>query len=999
MPGTPRHDSLENKNENPDLTAAEFDQRVENVFHAIDTDDSNSISVHEITNFIDTAGLSQPVVSSLTKKLFELWDQDKQHDVDLDEFRDYFKPTSGDGLDQAQLEIERKNLLSWFENLAAQIAKSTGPINRRRTSTVSFIKREQYPTKMAELSESITTLVDELDAKVDKMLTIITDFHAKQRTVAAAKGRRKSQRKSVVKGVLAPREAFCGESVDIPSEEYLNGTRTDDTNNLQAMLDAEMTAELKGYLRNELQSNFLFHDVDESSLDSVIQLMKCFDVAAGMDLFEVGAKLDSIYVIESGSCEIQGADEFAERLEPMAFIGNLALVRTDEQTNTLTALENVRLWGLERIDFRNFLARDASANARKVLNFIKKVELLKPLANETHVAIARAMTHKTFVNGDVIMKEGAKPDNFYVIQSGQVAVTKLIGENPNYFLCNLGKGDFFGELAFLNDKPRAATITATQQTECYVLGKDEFQSIIGSLKDVLEERHIMRLMHTSLETFKQADDDTLKTIIHRFAKVKYAKGEYIIKEGDPGDAFFIIETGVCSIVKYNNTAKKNLHLAKLHSGKYFGERGLMPGEEGKRAASVLAHDDDVKVLKLGRDDFIELVAPFFEEQQRLTGKKFVDASVDNDGELGIDEEAVRHKREVAALPGKNLRDNILRVSTQNIDIRHSVAKGVFGNYKHIKTHDGNDRLMKCFQKSRVLALQRKQNPLREKQALLRVENFTYISRLYATASDHDQLYLMMDYPMGGDVHSAVHAVYSEGIPKHPEFDGLAVDLIVQWTAMVVSALEHIHSRGIVHRDLKPENIKIDSQGSLKLVDFSLSKLLPYEDNEGIITDETYTLCGTIEYLAPEVILSHGHSFAVDFWSLGILIYELFCRVTPFEADDDNLETLHRIINCHQYLGFPHGFDPNAKTLIRNLLTPTPGARMGCWKGGFNDIKSHVFFYLISSEEVDWNKIADGTCDKVYVPENVSPGEVETEVALVPYASLGVDDHHEFFGAF
>ena len=122
MPGTPRHDSIENKNENPDLTAAEFDQRVENVFHAIDTDDSNSISVHEITNFIDTAGLSQPVVSSLTKKLFELWDQDKQHDVDLDEFRDYFKPTSGDGLDQAQLEIERKILLSWCENLAAQIA-------------------------------------------------------------------------------------------------------------------------------------------------------------------------------------------------------------------------------------------------------------------------------------------------------------------------------------------------------------------------------------------------------------------------------------------------------------------------------------------------------------------------------------------------------------------------------------------------------------------------------------------------------------------------------------------------------------------------------------------------------------------------------------------------------------------------------------------------------------------------------------------------------------
>lgn len=248
------------------------------------------------------------------------------------------------------------------------------------------------------------------------------------------------------------------------------------------------------------------------------------------------------------------------------------------------------------------------------------------------------------------------------------------------------------------------------------------------------------------------------------------------------------------------------------------------------------------------------------------------------------------------------------------------------------------------------------------------------------------------------MHAAIYAVYSE-FPKHPEFDGLATNLIVDWTAQVVSALEHLHSRGVVHRDLKPENIKISSDGSLKLIDFSLSKLLPYVGRDGVLTDETYTLCGTMEYLAPEVILSHGHSFAVDFWCLGILIYELFCRVTPFESDDESqLETLTRVVASHQYLGFPHGFDPNAKTLIRHLLTPIPGARMGNWKGGFNDIKSHVFFYLLA-QEIDWAAVENNTMDHIYAPDNLTPGSAMEPLPIIPYSSLGLDEYSEFFGSF
>ena len=972
------------------------------VFRAIDADDSGELNIEEIRDFIESAGLSQPVASMLSNELFEKWDVDHGKLVDMEEFKSYFSPEDPEVLKGKQLMEARTNLLTWFEKLVERL-RSDPSSPRRKTFTLRVTQREDYAQRMTELGVSIKELVVVLDAKVDEMLEVITDFHAKQRTVAAAKGRRKSQRRLSVAsagGAMLPRPHFCAESMDIAPEEY------DASEDLEAAVgtavpDATMSEEFRSSLLNMLQSNFLFHEVEEDGFGAVLRLLECFEVEAGMDVVEAGIMLDSMYVIEFGSCEVQGGEEFAQRLEPMSTIGSLALVLTERQEFTLSALERVRLWGLQRSKFRSWLARDASDHARKMLKFIKKVELLKPLGNETHVAIARAMTHKTFEAGDVIMKEGDKPDNFYVMQHGQVAVTKHIGDEPNYFLCNLGKGDFFGELAFLNDAPRAATITATVTTECYVLGKVEFKSIIGPLKEVLEERHVLRILKNCMEAFKQGDESVLKEIIRRFEKVKYAKGEYIIKEGDAGDAFFIIESGMCSLIKYNQTLKKNMHLAKLQPGKYFGERGLMPGENGRRAASIIAHDEDVKVLRLEQEDFVELVASFFEEQARITGKKFEDATEEDDEKDEVDEEKLQAEKERAALPSLHLR-GVSSISISNLEEIETIGHGVFGNIKLVRFtdhDDGNEFQMKCMQKSRILQLKRMQSPLREKQALQRVTDFTYITKIHYTAVDHDQLYIICDCPKGGDVFAAVHAVYSEGVPKHPEFDGLATNLVVQWSAMIVSALEHLHAVGVVYRDLKPENIKITADGTLKLVDFSLSKLLPYLSAENAIVDDTYTLCGTLEYLAPEVVLSHGHSFAVDFWSLGILIYELFCKVTPFETDgDDQLDTLHRIVNSHQFLGFPHGFDPNAKTLIRHLLTPVPGARIGCWKGGFKDIKEHVFFYLLS-EEIDWPTVEAGKLEKVYVPENINAGSVLEDLPLVPYHSIGLDDNEQYFGAF
>ena len=142
----------------------------------------------------------------------------------------------------------------------------------------------------------------------------------------------------------------------------------------------------------------------------------------------------------------------------------------------------------------------------------------------------------------------------------------------------------------------------------------------------------------------------------------------------------------------------------------------------------------------------------------------------------------------------------------------------------------------------------------------------------------------------------------------------------------------------MHRDLRPENIRIEWNGNIKICDFSCAKQIPYESSRGRKdVEETYTLCGAAEYMAPEIVLSLGHGLPVDFWSLGILIYELLCAATPFdvEAEGNKVQTFERVIRSQRHLSFPAGFEANARGIVRKLLHPTPGLRLGALNSGFS----------------------------------------------------------------
>jgi len=197
-----------------------------------------------------------------------------------------------------------------------------------------------------------------------------------------------------------------------------------------------------------------------------------------------------------------------------------------------------------------------------------------------------------------------------------------------------------------------------------------------------------------------------------------------------------------------------------------------------------------------------------------------------------------------------------------------------------------------------------------------------------------KLYLVMEYAAGGDLYTFLR--------RRGRSLGEAATRFV--LAELVLGLEHLHASAVVYRDLKLENILLSASGHLRIADFGLSKLLA-DGGAGL----TKTLCGTRHYCAPEAVAGHAYGQSCDFWSLGVLAYELLCGQTPFAADDPNDVFVHILTATVEY---PPHLSPAAVSLLTGLLTRPLESRLGCGAGGWADVRAHPFF-----DAVEWGLAA------------------------------------------
>lgn len=216
----------------------------------------------------------------------------------------------------------------------------------------------------------------------------------------------------------------------------------------------------------------------------------------------------------------------------------------------------------------------------------------------------------------------------------------------------------------------------------------------------------------------------------------------------------------------------------------------------------------------------------------------------------------------------------------------------------------------------------------------------FIVNMAASFQDPCYVYMVIECVIGGEFFSHLRNAVK-----------FTTETAKFFAAHVVMIFEHLHSKDIIYRDLKPENLLLDKEGYLKITDFGFAKVVSFK---------TYTLCGTPEYIAPEVLLNKGHGKGVDWWTLGILLYEMLVGDPPF-LDEDPMGIYQQILTGK--VRFTRSYDKSAKSLTKKLLTSDQTRRYGCLKQGSLDLKLHKFF-----ADMNWEALLARQLDAPIKPE-------------------------------
>jgi len=322
--------------------------------------------------------------------------------------------------------------------------------------------------------------------------------------------------------------------------------------------------------------------------------------------------------------------------------------------------------------------------------------------------------------------------------------------------------------------------------------------------------------------------------------------------------------------------------------------------------------------------------------QPLTEENEEEMVVDGDDGIG---EAL-HEIEIK----EGVLKGCLKGNPNQFELLKVLGQGSFGKVFLVRKTVGSDRgqlyAMKVLKKAKLKVRDRVRTKM-ERNILVDV-NHPFIVKVYYAFQTDGNLYMVLAYLRGGDLFTRLskELMFTE-------------DDVKIYLAELALALDHLHSLGIIYRDLKPENILLDVDGHIALTDFGLSK----ESSED--SEKTYSFCGTVEYMAPEVVNRRGHDQSADWWSFGVLMYEMLTGQLPFQGRDRK-DTMTQILKAK--LGMPQFLSPEAQSLLRMLFKRNPANRLGSGSDKVEEIKRHPFF-----SGIDWNRLLRKDIDPPFKP--------------------------------
>lgn len=286
-------------------------------------------------------------------------------------------------------------------------------------------------------------------------------------------------------------------------------------------------------------------------------------------------------------------------------------------------------------------------------------------------------------------------------------------------------------------------------------------------------------------------------------------------------------------------------------------------------------------------------------------------------------------------------------SLRDFTLGVTLGTGTFGRVQLMQQKSGKQNYfaLKTMKKCDIVRLKQIDHIMSE-ALLLKDLSHPFVVNLCATFQDSKRLYLILEYVPGGELFSFLRRERK-----------ISDEASRFYASEIVLALDYLHSKDIAYRDLKPENLLLSRSGHLKITDFGFAKK---------IDGRTWTLCGTPEYLAPEIIQSRGHGKGVDWWALGILIYEMLAGYPPF-YEENPLGIYQKILRG--VVEWPPFFDSRARELIGKLLKVDVTQRLGCLRNGTEDVANEPWF-----AKVNWQSVLDRFIPAPFFPPVSHPGD-------------------------
>jgi len=799
-----------------------------------------------------------------------------------------------------------------------------------------------------------------------------------------------------------------------------------------------------------LKRNFVFKGIPESLLLEVVERMYGVCFQAGSVVLQQGALPkpdDCMYYLQLGEAEvvISGAVDQSSKghgeerkveghtvrilQKPGWVFGDVALLFNSSRTASVVAKTNITVWALDRKTFLKFVMKHAQG--ARALRFLRKLPLLKGLSDNDLIRAASRMPQRVYQDGQALIKYGERGDELYLIRYGKVRVMRPDGNGGRIEAAVLGRGQFVGERAVINDRLRSADCVAQGTVQVVVMKKRDFMDLDNPLLAWMLDYDAVATCLRFLPYLKGLKQEQMEQILDRFdAREEHHEGHVIFNQGDLIEKLYVVKIGEVKIFKDNEPVQDQTFVHEAGGFSYFGEAGLQ--QPFKSPYKVVVSTESLHMLSLPKrqlDHFLGLdtglssvdaivaalkksrglqsipdtdmraILQLSEEKtynagdvvaaanSAVTNKVFLvksgevvlvaadmalpgqvdlgtvqergrllPGSVFNDEAVNSPDMASLKASLVACTPGTVIisftTENVERVTGgrsnrrpgggpggpssgllknvkfEDLEFHRIIGTGQFGLVRLVRNVKSNDvYALKLMHKAPIVESKQIEHVINERR-ILEEANHPLCVQLRGAYQDKSALYLLQEWVPGGEL---FHHLDLEGAFDEPT--------AMFFAANVLLALEFLHNKGIVYRDLKPENLLLDAQGYIKMADFGFAKYIG--------DDKTYTICGTPDYQAPEVIMRRGTTKAADYWALGVLIFEMLVGDPPFKSlSNDPWDTFRRTLSGRFYV--PNFISDSAADLIFKLLQVNPDKRLGSGRNGADEIKRHRWF-----SRIDW----------------------------------------------